>query len=104
MSTRRAFSGLVAEMLPDAQARIARRVNQSLAEMRLSDLRDNLNVSQEIVGAELGVKQAAVSRLGGRADMLISTLRDYVTALGGELDIVARFDEGTFKIAGLEEE
>ena len=41
----------------------------------------------------LGVGQDNISRLEGRADMLLSTLRSYVAAMGGSLDLVARFPD-----------
>jgi hypothetical protein len=43
---------------------------------------------------ELGVKQETVSRLEQRSDMFLSTLRGYVEAMGGELDLIAKFPSG----------
>jgi hypothetical protein len=47
----------------------------------------------------LGVNQAAVSKLERRTDMYVSTLQDFVKAMGGELKIIARFPEGTVEIS-----
>jgi len=62
-------------------------------EMTLQELRRALEQSQEATAEVLGLKQAAVSRLENRDDMRISTLRQYVHALGGELEFYARFQK-----------
>ena len=51
----------------------------------------------------LGVNQAAVSKLERRADMYVSTLQDFVRAMGGELRIIAKFPEGTVEISQFED-
>ncbi len=51
----------------------------------------------------LGVNQAAVSKLERRADMYVSTLQDFVKAMGGELRIIAKFPEGTVEISQFED-
>ncbi len=63
-------------------------------EATLQELRKALHHSQEKVGEELGVSQAAVSKIERRTDMYVSTLRAYIEAVGGRLDIVARFPGG----------
>jgi hypothetical protein len=50
----------------------------------------------------LGVNQAAVSKLERRTDMYVSTLQDFVKAMGGELRITAPFPEGTVEISQFE--
>lgn len=62
-------------------------------EMSLQELRKALDRSQETTAEALGLKQSAVSRLESRGDMRISTLREYVHALGGELEFYVRFKE-----------
>ncbi|PWB39726.1 MAG: transcriptional regulator [Rhodocyclales bacterium] len=57
----------------------------------LKDLRQAVAQTQEELAAELGVGQDTISRLEKRSDMLLSTLRRYVKAMGGELELVARF-------------
>ena len=46
----------------------------------------------------LHTKQANISRIERRADMYISTLREYIHAMGGELDIIARFPDGEIRV------
>ncbi len=57
----------------------------------LKDLRQAVELTQEELAASLGVGQDTISRLEKRTDMLISTLKRYVQAMGGQLDLVARF-------------
>ena len=60
----------------------------------LRELRAALGVTQEQLASRLGVQQAAVSRLERRPDMTLSSLRRYVEALGGELEINVRTPDG----------
>jgi transcriptional regulator with XRE-family HTH domain len=64
-------------------------------EMALRDIRKSRALTQEQVAKRLGGKQVYVSRLEGRSDVKVSTLRDYVHALGGELQLMVTFPEGT---------
>jgi transcriptional regulator with XRE-family HTH domain len=59
--------------------------------MSLQDLRKSMNRTQLDIARTLDVGQHAVSRYEKRTDMLLSTLQEYVRAMGGELDLVARF-------------
>ena len=70
--------------------------------MSLQDLRKAINRTQVEVARALKVGQDTVSRYEQRTDMLLSTLQDYVEAMGGELDLVARFpNRQPVKIKGL---
>jgi transcriptional regulator with XRE-family HTH domain len=60
-------------------------------------------MTQEALARRLGSQQALVSKLERRADMYVSSLRTYVEALGGELEIVARFPNGAVRITQFEE-
>ena len=59
--------------------------------MTLRELRAAHHKTQVSVAAALGIGQDGVSRLEQRTDLLISTLRSYVEAIGGDLELVARF-------------
>jgi hypothetical protein len=57
-----------------------------------------VSLSQESLAKLLNINQAAVSKMERRTDMYISTLRDYIRAMGGELEIIATFPDGQVKI------
>jgi len=67
-------------------------------EMALDELREARTMTQEHLARLLGIKQAAVSKMERRTDMYVSTLRDMVRAMGGQLEISAHFPEGTVRI------
>lgn len=71
-------------------------------EMTLRDLRKARNQTQARVASELGINQENVSRLEQRSDLLLSTLRGYVEAMGGKLSLMAEFpDRPPVAIAGI---
>ena len=91
---RKRFADLPSKLSPEANGRVERRVKELLGEMPLHELRAAKQKTQAQLATVLGVNQAAISKMERRADMYVSTLRSYVSAMGGELDIVARFPEG----------
>lgn len=98
------FRDLVARtMSPEAIARSTARAQKTLARMRLRELRRARQLSQQSIADDLGMDQGNVSKLEQRADMYISTLRRYIEALGGSLEIVARFPGGDVKISQFHE-
>ena len=71
-------------------------------EMSLRDLRKALRLTQERIAEVLNVGQDGVSRLEKRSDLLISTLRSYVEAMGGSLSLIVEFpDRQPVILAGL---
>jgi hypothetical protein len=56
----------------------------------LGDLRKAAGKAQAEIAATLKIKQPSVSRIEKQTDMYLSTLRSYVEAIGGELDLVVR--------------
>jgi len=99
----RKFSELFAKMSPEAQAEVDRRVQQTIREMRLQELRQSRNVSQVSVADDLETTQSSVSKLERRSDVYVSTLRRYIESLGGELEIFAHFPDGSVRINQFEE-
>ena len=94
----RKFSELEAKMSPEAIARSDKRYREMVAKMPLHELRRARGISQETLAKALHIKQPNVARLEKRTDIYISTLRQTIEAMGGTLDIVARFPDGTVKI------
>ena len=71
--------------------------------MALDELRQAREMTQGHLAKILGVNQAAVSKMERRADMYVTTLQDFVKAMGGELKIIAKFPEGTVEISQFED-
>ena len=92
------FRELRAKMSPAAQARSAARAEATLVEMQLQELRKSRDVTQVDLAKVMKIEQAAVSKLERREDMYVSTLRDYVKALGGELKLVASFPDAEIQV------
>ncbi len=80
------------------EARVAELSRRMLAEVRayrLKEMRKTLGLSQSAMGAHIGVSRSQISRIE-RGDMdhtEIATVRAYVGALGGEVEIVAKFGD-----------
>jgi DNA-binding transcriptional regulator YiaG len=85
------FSTLRDKMSPEARARAHIRATSMIAEMALPELRRALDVSQEDLAKLLKVSQASVSKMENRTDLHLSSIAAYIEALGGELELVARF-------------
>jgi DNA-binding transcriptional regulator YiaG len=85
-------------MSPEARIRAKARARAMLTEMHLQELRRARQLSQEELGDRLGASQPEVSKMESRADMYVSTIRRYIEAMGGELDIIARFPDGSIRI------
>lgn len=95
----KSFDGLVKRTTTKkTQAKAARRAQELLGELLLGEIRQLAGKSQQEVAETLGMKQPSLSKLEKQGDMQISTLRKIVTALGGELEVLARFPKGTVKI------
>jgi len=63
------------------------------AVMQLKELRHIVGQSQVSLAAELEINQAAISRMENREDMHVSSLQEYIAAMGGELELRARFKD-----------
>ncbi len=94
----KSFKKLSNRMSPEARKKAEAKTNQMLAEMPLQELRKARSLSQEQMAKLLKIKQASVSKLERRTDMYISTLRSYLKAMGGDLEIVAHFPDGEIRI------
>ncbi len=92
------FRDLMAKLPAERRARIEARAQQMLAELPLHELRQARKLTQKALAAAMGTGQTSVSKLERRADMYVGTLRNLIQAMGGELEIVARFPEGEYKI------
>lgn len=92
------FSTLRAELSPQARKQSASLARKMLSEMPLHELRHARGLSQQDLARLLNVQQPAIAKLERRTDMYLSTLRNHIEALGGQLEILARFPEGEVRI------
>lgn len=99
----RPYRELRAKMSPASRARAGKRANEMLAEMPLCAVRHAREMSQQFVAEVLGVHQASISKLERRTDIRISTLRSFIEAMGGRLEIRAVFPDGDERIVRIEE-
>jgi len=80
------------DFTPEERAKVAARTAELVEEeLTLRDLRQAQRMTQERMAELMGVEQENVSRLERRADLLLSTLSNYVAAMGGTLRLVAEF-------------
>jgi transcriptional regulator with XRE-family HTH domain len=71
--------------------------------MALDELRAARKITQEHLAKILRVKQSSISKMEHRTDMYLSTLADFIRAMGGKLEIRAVFADGIVKIEGFGE-
>jgi len=95
----KSFKTLEQRMPAGARARSEDKARKLISEMPLNEMRAARELTQEHLAKLLRVRQASVSKLERRADMYVSTLRDFVRAMGGDLEITARFPEGEVRIS-----
>ncbi len=80
------------KLSPERRAKITRRAKELRAEeMTLRELRKALEFSQETLAEILEMRQGDLSKFERRADAYLSTIRRYVVAMGGTLDLIATF-------------
>jgi transcriptional regulator with XRE-family HTH domain len=84
----------LAGMPAERRAKIEARTAELIAEEKsLRDLRRARTLTQKRIAKKLGIGQESVSKLESRSDLMISTLRNYVEAMGGKLSLVAEFPD-----------
>ena len=69
-----------------------------LSEMPLHELRQARGLSQKMLAEVLNVQQPSIAKMEKRTDMYVANLRRFVEAMGGELEVVAKFPEGNVRI------
>lgn len=99
----RDLDDILAKLPPKRRAKIEARAREILAEVEgLRRLRRLAARSQVEVARRLGVKQPSISKIERQTDMYLSTLRQYVEASGGRLDLVVRLpDLPPLRLTGL---
>ncbi|MGA9418366.1 MAG: XRE family transcriptional regulator [Candidatus Cybelea sp.] len=100
----RKFAELEDRMTPAQRERSDAKAREMLAQIRLQELRQARSNTQKSIAEIMHVPQSAVSKIESRTDAYVSTIRRYLQAMGGELEIVARFPDGeTYEITQFHE-
>lgn len=99
----KSYSLLREKMSPEARVRAEEKTKIMMQDMPLQELRQARLISQEQRAKSLHTHQSNVSRIEKRTDMYISTLRGVIKAMGGDLEIIAKFPDGNVKISQFEE-
>jgi DNA-binding XRE family transcriptional regulator len=94
----RKWSELEAKMGPERVAASRARAKKIIEEMPLQQLRNARQMTQTRLAEVLEMDQGNISKLEKRTDMYLSTLRSYIEAMGGALEIRAVFPDGDVKI------
>lgn len=87
-----------ATMTPERQIRIHKLAMKDVAKIELRQLREAFQVTQVELSKKLKTTQAAISRLEKNPNMMVDTLRSYVEALGGELELRAVMSDRTVRL------
>ena len=97
------FSVLRAAMSEPARQKADDLAKAMLAEMPLNELRQARGLTQKMLAEVLDVQQPSIAKMEKRTDMYLSTLRSHIEAMGGELEVIARFPDGAVKISNFTE-
>ena len=93
----------MAQLPEERQQAIKKRAAELISEeATLRQIREAREHSQVEVAKKLRINQAGVSKLERRTDMYLSTLRGFIEAMGGKLEIVARFPNQAVRITQFE--
>ncbi len=94
---------MIKELTPAQRRKVETRAAQLIAEeMSLRDLRRAHKLTQQRMAKALSIGQDGISRLEQRSDLLLSTLRGYIEAMGGSLTLLAEFpDRQPVKLSGI---
>lgn len=95
------WSEIQEKVTPERRARLDAEVRRDVLELELRELRQEAGKTQAEVAEIAEMTQAELSKFERRDDHLLSTLRRYVTALGGELEVVAVFDNKRIALKGI---
>jgi transcriptional regulator with XRE-family HTH domain len=94
------YKNLREKMSPDSRARAELKAKALIHEIRLSELREAIEKTQAEIAREMGVTQAAVSQIeNGKQGILLSTLANYLKAIGAELVVSARFQDEDVRLS-----
>ncbi len=100
----RTLDQVIHDLPAERRAKVTARTQKLIAEEKaLRHLRRARDLTQESMAKLLHIDQAGISKIESRSDMLLSTLRSYIEAMGGSLRLVAEFPDGIAELSSLGE-
>jgi transcriptional regulator with XRE-family HTH domain len=98
----RTLNQVIASLPANRRAKIRARGRELIAEeIALRHLRPARRLTQQRMAKTLGIGQDRISKIENNSDMLLSTLRTYVEAMGGSLRLIAEFPDGVAVLSSL---
>lgn len=95
MITVKTLDQMIGSLSPKRREKIANRTKQLIAEEHaLRRMREARGLTQVRIAELMRIRQDSVSRLESRSDLLLSTLKSYVEAMGGSLRLTVEFPDG----------
>jgi len=92
------FSELTKGFSAERRKKIEEKKAQLREEMNIAELRQAFSLTQSTLAETLGVGQAEISKIENRTDIFVSTLRRFINAMGGDLEIRAIFPDKSVTI------
>ena len=90
---------LIVQRSPESQERIKNKTDQKIIEIRLRQLREELELSQFQLAEKMGISQPAIAAIEARGDEIkLSSLKKYVEALGGKLSLNLKLPTGDGRV------
>jgi transcriptional regulator with XRE-family HTH domain len=100
---RQSYTTLRNRLTPEQRQQSEVQARQHMADMLLAEIRREVGLTQEQLAEAMGITQPTLSKHESQSDMQISTLQRLVSALGGELEIVAHLPRGDVRITQFRE-
>jgi Helix-turn-helix domain len=94
----RKLGELTAGWSPERLASVKARAEEMLREMPLTSLRHHRDISQARLAEAMGTSERQVARIEHRSHLYLTALRKYVEAMGGTLEVTARFPESEIRL------
>lgn len=89
------LSQLMEKVSPNVQAKASAKALEILEDLTLAELRKNRGLTQVELAAKLGLRQPSIAQMEKQDDAYMSTIKSYILALGGKLELYASFPDGT---------
>ncbi len=101
----RTLNDVIGKLPPARRQKVEARAQELIAEeLTLQDLRKAQKLTQQQMAKALNISQDSISRLEKRSDMMLSTMRSYIEAMGGSLELVVSFPKrGSVIIKSIED-